>query len=54
MTPMISLPARAAASPASFLWLDCCNRILYEKGLITERERRGMELKISGRQGRPL
>ena len=30
------------------LWLDYYNRVLYEKGLITEQERNRMSLKISG------
>lgn len=32
----------------SRLWLDYYNRVLYEKGLITEQERNRMSLKISG------
>lgn len=35
----------------SRLWLDYYNRTLYEKGLITERERNKMVLKISGWKG---
>ena len=35
----------------SRLWLDYYNRVLYEKGLITEQERNRMALKISGWQG---
>ena len=33
---------------AGRLWLEYYNRVLYEKGLITEREYRRMSLKISG------
>ena len=32
----------------SRLWLDYYNRVLYEKGLITEREHNRMSLKIKG------
>lgn len=35
------------------LWLEYYNRTLYEKGLITERERNRMSLKISGWQMLP-
>lgn len=35
----------------SRLWLDYYNRVLYEKGLITEQERNRMALKIGSRQG---
>lgn len=33
------------------LWLDYFNRVLYERGLITEQERNKMSWKISGWQG---
>lgn len=33
---------------AGQLWLSYYNRVLYEKGLITEHERNKMTLKISG------
>ncbi len=33
---------------AGQLWLSYYNRILYEKGLITEQERNKMTLKIDG------
>jgi len=33
---------------AARLWLSYYNRVLYEKGLITERERNRMELRING------
>ena len=32
---------------AARIWLSYYNRVLYEKGIITERERNKMELKIS-------
>lgn len=32
---------------ASRVWLSYYNRVLYEKGIITERERNKMELKIN-------
>lgn len=32
---------------AERIWLSYYNRVLYEKGIITERERNKMELKIS-------
>ena len=38
----------------SRLWLDYYNRVLYEKGLITEQERNRMSLKISGWRSMPL
>lgn len=38
----------------SRLWLDYYNRVLYEKGLITEQERNRMSLKINGWQGASL
>ena len=38
---------------AGRLWLEYYNRTLYEKGLITERERDRMSLKISGWQKLP-
>lgn len=33
---------------AGQLWLSYYNRVLYEKGIITEKERNRMALKISG------
>lgn len=33
---------------AARLWLSYYNRVLYEKGVITERERNKMALKIDG------
>ena len=33
---------------AARLWLSYYNRVLYEKGIITERERSRMALKIDG------
>lgn len=35
----------------SRLWLEYYNRTLFEKGLISERERNKMALRISGWQG---
>lgn len=32
---------------AARIWLSYYNRVLYEKGVITERERNRMELKIN-------
>ena len=39
---------------AGQLWLSYYNRVLYEKGLITEQERNKMTLKISGRKAPTL
>lgn len=33
---------------AAKIWLSYYNRVLYEKGIITERERNRMALKIDG------
>lgn len=33
---------------AAKIWLSYYNRVLYEKGVITERERNKMEVKING------
>ena len=33
---------------AAKIWLSYYNRVLYEKGVITERERNRMALKIAG------
>ena len=33
---------------AAKIWLSYYNRVLYEKGIITERERNKMALKIDG------
>ena len=33
---------------AARIWLSYYNRVLYEKGIITERERNKMALKIDG------
>ncbi len=35
---------------AEQLWLSYYNRVLYEKGIITERVRNKMELKINSRK----
>lgn len=39
---------------AQRMWLDYYNRVLYEKGLITEQERNRMTLKIAEWRGPTL
>ena len=49
----ISPEAQKKRELGSRLWLDFYNRTLYEKGLITERERNRMSLRISGWRSTP-
>ena len=45
-----SVSAARRRQEAARLWLSYYNRVLYEKGVITERERSRMALKIDRRQ----
>ena len=46
MTENDPFSAARKRQEAARIWLNYYNRVLYEKGIITERERSRMELKI--------